>query len=350
MESGKPTDGFRVLNFTSLEPVVADLGLDTTGLDRFFVCNAGSAPSVDADRWSVRVDGDGIDDPVSFGIDDLAQLEQVEVPAWLECAGNGRRLFELVDGHPASAVDADTPWLLGGMGMARWRGPRLAELVGSAGVTPDAAWVAPAGLDVDNPEGEPVRMCLPLAKALDRDTIVATHMNDAPLIAAHGAPARLIVPGWIGAYSVKWLDRVEVSSEWVPSWRADDYYRHRRPDGTDLGPVTAHPVKSSLALDWPGLVPAGVVRLWGYARSGHGRIGEVEWSLDGGAWHPADRMEVEGRWSWTPFTIEVDLAPGEHSIRSRATDETGATQPDSVPFNPAGIMWNAVTAHPVVAE
>ena len=345
---GKPQSGFRV-HKRSLEPTTMALGVDATPIDRFFVCNVGDAVAVDAAAWVLSVGGDGAGRSLTLTIDDLRALPQHALDAWLECAGNGRRLFELVDGHVPSKLEADTQWTLGAMGMASWRGPRLADVLAGAEPSDAAAWVSPQGLDHHNVEGEPPRMCLPLDKAIDPDTILALEMNGAPLTIAHGAPVRLVVPGWIGAYSMKWIERIDITAGWVPSWRGDVYYRRREPDGTDLGPATTHPVKSSVALEWGESVPAGPVDLVGYARSGAGPITRVEWSVDEGPWQEAELVDLPGRWSWTPFRVRVDLAAGEHEIRTRATDSTGATQPDSVPYNPSTILWNAVTPHPLVA-
>jgi hypothetical protein len=88
----------------------------------------------------------------------------------------------------------------------------------------------------------------------------------------------------------------------------------------------------------------------GYARSGAGSVTAVDWSLDGGPWHDAELLELPGRWSWTPFRLRAELTPGLHQIRTRATDSTGTTQPDSVSYNPSTILWNAVTPHDVFAE
>ena len=345
---GKAPTGFRV-HKRSLEPTTMDLGVDRTPIDRFFVCNVDDAPIVDPTAWRLTIGGDAVGRPVTVGLDDLAALPRHEVEAWLECAGNGRRLFELVDGHSPSGAEADTQWTLGAMGMASWQGPRLADVLALAAPTGEAAWVSAEGLDADNVEGEPPRMCLPVGKAVDDDTLLALEMNGRPLVAAHGAPARLLVPGWIGAYSMKWVHRIDITRRWVPSWRGDVYYRLRDPDGTDLGPATVHPVKSSLALEWGEECPAGPGALRGYARSGAGPITAVEWSLDGGPWRAAERGTTSGRWAWTPFRLEVDLAPGEHRIRTRATDATGATQPDAVPYNPSTILWDGITPHLVRA-
>ena len=346
---GKDVDGFTRLK-TSLEPDSLDLGREQTPVDRFFVCNAGAAARVDVSRWMLRLDGDAAGEPVALTLDELRALPRVEVDSWLECAGNGRKLYEYVGGHPRPVSALDTHWMTGGMGMARWGGVRLADVLALASPTPDLAWISPAGLDVENEDGDIVRMCLPVGKALDPDTIVAFEMNGAPLEVAHGSPARLIVPGWIGAYSVKWIERLELSTTWVPSFRSDVYYRLRDADGTDRGPATAHPVKSTLALDWDADLSPGITTLHGYARSGAAPIRSVEWSIDDGPWHEATLDPLPGRWAWTPFRFTVDLEPGDHRLLTRATDETGSAQPDTVPYHPNTILWNAVTAHPVTVR
>lgn len=343
---GKSIDGFDIRK-TSLEPVDPDLGRAQTPVDRFFVCNAGAAARVDRSRWTLALDGDAAATPVGLTFDDLCALPWVELDAWLECAGNGRRLYESVAGHLRPPEALDTHWGTGAMGMARWGGVRLADVVALASPTRDLAWVSPSGLDVDNEDGEAVRMCLPADKALDPDTLVALEMNGEPLAVAHGAPARLLVPGWIGAYSVKWLGRLELSTAWVPSYRADTYYRRRDPDGTDRGPATVHPVKSTLALRWPAELHSGRSMVHGYARSGAAPIRVVEWSVDDGPWHDATIGPLPGRWGWTPFHFTVDLEPGDHWLRTRAFDATGATQPEVMAHHPNTILWNAITPHPV---
>lgn len=343
---GKPIDGFTRLT-TSLETVHGDLGTTETAVDRFFVCSASSPPSISTDDWTLTIDGDAVRHPVIIDFRQLTALPQVTINAWLECAGNGRSMFTLVDGREIPAENAHTGWMLSGMGLARWHGPRLADVLALAEVSDDAAYVAPVGLDVANSEGEPARMCLPISKAIDESTIVATHMNGAPLVPAHGAPVRVVVPGWVGAYSVKWLGGITVSADWVPSWRSDVYYVHRTPDDRVTGPVTSHPVKSSLALPYPAALPAGGQELFGYARSGDGSITGVEWSVDEGPWQPARLDEPAGRHAWTVFRFETDLSPGPHRIRTRATDSSGAVQPEQQPFHPYGVLWRSVIPHPV---
>ncbi len=344
---GKSLAGFRRLG-SSLEPERADIGHDHTPVDQFFVCNAGPAPKINRDHWRLRIGGDAVEREVELTVDDLLDLEQVTVVSWLECAGNGRTLFSTVAGHPLSEDPTNTQWTLGGLGLAVWTGPRLASVVVPAKPMNAAAFVGPSGLDKNNPEGEPVRMCLPMDKAIHEDTIVALTMNGEPLEMAHGAPARLLVPGWVGAYSVKWLDQIELSTSWIDSYRANEYYVLRNPSGQILGPATTHPVKSQLRLEWDAHLPPGPAEIFGYARSGVAPITSVEWAIDNGEWQQAELLEDLGRWAWRPFAIRAELALGHHCIRTRATDESGDAQPDIQPAHRDGILWNAVIPHPLV--
>lgn len=343
---GKSTADFRMLG-TSLEPRSPDLGTVRTPIERFFVCTVGDAMDINSNDWSMRIDGDAVHSPVVVNLEELRALPQVTQTTWLECAGNGRTLYSLVGGQRAAVGAEHTQWVLNGMGIAEWSGPTLASVLALAGLSTGAEYVSPVGLDADNPEGEPVRMCLPVTKGLRPDTLVALDMNGAPLPRSHGAPARLLVPGWVGAYSVKWLGEITVSSSWVPSWRADDYYRERTPDGVIGEPVTAHPVKSTLALPFPAQLAEGHHELQGYARSGSGPITRVEWSLDGGPWEDADLDSTAGPWAWTVFRVSVNLSAERHVIRTRATDKVGNTQPERHDHHPYGVLWRAVVPHPI---
>lgn len=347
---GKPAAGFTLLG-TSMESANPDLGADETPIDRFFVCTASDAPMIDRDSWRLTITGDAVAHPVELSWDDLMALPQVEQVAWIECAGNGRTMFTLIDGLAVGDPNAvNTGWSLQAMGVARWRGPTLAAVLQAAELTDAAAWVSPCGLDVDNGEGEPARMCLPLDKALDPTTILAVEMNGEPLPRAHGSPVRLLVPGWVGAYSVKWLGELTVSTEWVPSWRADEYYVHRTPDGVKTGTITSHPVKSSLALPFPAVLDAGRHELFGYARSGQGAITSVDWRLDDGDWAPAELDQSTGPLGWTVFRFQVDLGAGDRIVRTRATDGSGAVQPERQPFHPSGVLWQTIIPHQIVAR
>ena len=345
-------EGFARHGLSTIEPLVGDLGGGITPVERFFVCTTTETQHVDRDGWTLTVDGDAAGAARTFTITDLTELDTHVVPAWLECAGNGRQLFEIVDGHPSGGGDGfDTQWMLGAMGQAVWSGVRLRDVLDLVGVDPSATVVGTHGPDPDGEtlEGvdDHVAMNLPIDKALDPDTIIATHMNGEPLPAEHGAPARLVVPGWIGTYWVKWLERLEVSSHPVRTWRGEEYYVHRTPDGVKGEPVTAHPVKSTLALPWEAELAEGPRTFRGYARSGSAEITKVEVAVDDGPWFAVAMTPTYGRWAWSLFEFQADLEPGDHVIRTRAHDATGAMQPDSQPYHPNTILWHTVTPHPI---
>jgi len=345
-DHGKSTEGYRLLG-SSLEPTRVPSATGLTPVPEFFVCSAGDALDIDPPRWSLRVCG-AVTRNINLGLKDLVALTQHELPAWLECAGNGRRLFSEAAGHAVPADGADTPWLLNAMGLATWSGPRLGDILELAGVHASAKWVSPCGLDEDNREREAPRMCLPISKALHEDTIVALAMNGEPLTRSHGAPARLVVPGWVGAYSMKWLGELTVAEDWVGSWRADEYYVYRDANGAAGPPLTAHPVKSNLALEFPAALRAGEQQVRGFARSGEAPVVDVRWRIDGGAWHAATLGSALGRWAWTLFSFTLDLEAGNHIIETRAADAAGNVQPAVQAPHPNGVLWNAITPHPVV--
>jgi len=343
---GKDLTGMRLVK-SSLEPTTMDLGIERTPTDLFFVCSGCEAPTIAANEWQLAIAGDAVAAPVTIDYTTLRALPHRRVESWLECAGNGRAMFELAGGYPRPTAAEDTAWTLGAMGMASWVGVSLRDVFELAGVTDAAAWIGVEGADDDHDEGEAGAMCLPIDKALDADTILAFSMNDADLLPAHGYPVRLLVPGWVGAYSIKWLRRLEVSTTWVSSWRADVYYRRRLADGTDLGPATVHPIKSCLALKWPAELASGSQIIRGYARCGHSPVERVEISIDSGHWFDAGLIGGRGGWDWQPFEFEWAPTPGGHEIRSRAWAVDGATQPDTIDYHPNTILWNAVTAHPI---
>ncbi|MFJ6194672.1 sulfite oxidase [Micromonospora sp. NPDC092111] len=324
--------------------------------DRFFVRNHTRTPRLDAATWRLRLHGDGLrgaptrDAPVEFGYDDLRALPAVEIPALVECAGNGRHFFAAQQGTPTPGVD----WRLGGVGVARWRGVRLATVLRQAGLTADVVDVMPEGLDPEYVTGGVnlgrVRRPLPIRKALD-DVLLAYEMNGAPLPPDHGFPVRVVVPGWIGISSVKWVGAVEVSTTPLFSPWNTRFYRMfgpGRPVGG--GPVEAQPVKSAFELPWAARLPSGTeVTLTGRSWSGAGPIDRVE-VCTGDGWRPAELVEADrgGPWQrwrarWRPPT------PGRWTLRARAVDVTGAGQPERARHNDLGYLFDGVVRHPVTA-
>ncbi len=319
--------------------------------DRFFVRNHTSTPLIDPATWRLRLSGSGVRRPVELTYDQLRALPARTTTAVIECAGNGRSFFADQQGTPASG----TAWRLGAVGAARWRGVPLSALLHRAGLRPEAVDVMPVGLDdpvvssgVD--QGH-VRRPLPVAKALD-DVLVAYEMNGEPLPPDHGFPARLVVPGWVGIASVKWLGSIEVADHPLTSPWNTTSYRMVGPDyPADSPPLTAQPPKSAFELAWEAELPAGrPLTLRGRSWSGTAGVHRVDVSTDGGAsWRqarldPWDRGRPWVRWSlpWVPRA-------GRHELLARTTGRDGVAQPDTVPFNQLGYQFWAVVRHPVVA-
>jgi DMSO/TMAO reductase YedYZ molybdopterin-dependent catalytic subunit len=320
-------------------------------VDRFFVRNHTLTPRIDADTWRLRVFGTGLrgaptaEAPIEFTYRELRRLPSDTITAAVECAGNGRSFFTSQQGQAVSG----TAWKLGAVGVARWKGVRLSTVLKRAGATRAAVDVQPVGLDPDFVSGGvnlgPVRRPLPIGKAL-HDVFLAYEMNGEPLPPDHGFPVRVVVPHWIGISSIKWLGRLEVSAEPLFSPWNTQFYRLFGPaypaDGELVGRQT---VKSAFELPWEATLGAGHQVLTGRSWSGNGRIRRVEVSTDGRTWRPA-RPTGHGT-VWQRWEYPWHPAPGAYTLRARATDVTGATQPDAVPHNTLGYLFGAIVRHPV---
>ncbi|MFE6872458.1 sulfite oxidase, partial [Kitasatospora sp. NPDC057692] len=326
-------------------------------VERFFVRNHTSTPLIDAGSWRLRLFGSGLrgaptaDRPVEFSLDDLRELPSHTVGALIECAGNGRSFFASQQHQTVPG----TPWALGGIGAARWRGVRLGEVLRRAGLTAGAVDVMPAGLDpepvVNGVSLGRVRRPLPVAKALD-DVLLAYEMNGEPLTPDHGAPVRVVVPGWVGIASIKWVGTVEVSDRPLYSPWNTDSYRLFGPDYPPGGsaPLTTQVVKSAFELARDAVLPAGRThRLHGRSWSGAAPVRRVEVSVDGGRrWRRAELDDEPRAGNWTRWSLDWrPEGPGPYELRARATDRRGGTQPEVAVFNREGYLFDAVVVHPV---
>lgn len=314
-------------------------------VDRFFVRNHTRTPLLSADTWRLQLFGTGLSGPVELSYQDLLALPSRTITARIECAGNGRSFFTSQQGQTVSG----TPWKLGAVGVARWRGVPLATVLRRAGLRASAVDVLPSGLDPDYVTGGvnlgPVRRPLPIRKAL-KDVLVAYEMNGEPLPPDHGFPVRLVVPDWIGIASIKWLGRVEVSATPLESPWNTQFYRFFGPDYPAEGSVLGRQnTKSAFELPWNGTFEAGSHELHGRSWSGTGGVRKVEVSTDGLTWRRAVSRGHDGGWLRWPLPWRP--TPGSYTLRARATDVTGATQPDVVPFNTQGYLFGAVVNHPV---
>jgi DMSO/TMAO reductase YedYZ molybdopterin-dependent catalytic subunit len=189
---------------------------------------------------------------------------------------------------------------------------------------------------------------LSIAEAMRDDVLLSFDVNGGPLSAAHGAPLRLIVPGWYGMASVKWVTRISALKHHFEGYFQSRRYIYDEP-GREPTPVTQMRVKSMITSPGNGTtITRGVIDIAGWAWSGNGPIARVEVAIDGGSgWRDAELLEPDSEFAWTRWTLRWEPGlPGRHALRSRATDAAGNTQPDAISWNRLGYGNNAV--RPVV--
>lgn len=326
------------LNVETARAPLAEHSLTPT--DRFYVRNHGAVPELDASSWRLRVNG-LIDADLSLSLDDLrdGDLTRRELPVTMQCAGNRRSgLFAVRD------IPGEEPWGPGATGTATWGGVALADVLALAGPSAGAEHVAFVGSDrAENPQPpQPFGASIPLEKALRPEVLLAFEMNGEPLPPVHGAPVRAVVPGYIGARSVKWVERIELRAEPWDGWFQDVAYRLLEPD-QEPGPGRGLAL-GLVALNADVLVPAdgaclapGRIDVHGYAFAGGERhVARVDVSSDGGrTWQTARLRDDLGRWAWRLWHAELDLRSGEHELVVRAWDSAAASQPER-----PGPLWN----------
>ncbi len=319
-----------------------------TPTSQFFVRNNSYSLDLDATDWRLSVEGDAATEPLELTYDDIRSLPSRTLTAYLECGGNHRAMFDILNGQKASG----TQWLTGGVSNGEWVGAELRDVMTLAGIDATAVSVLLVGLDTESPE-EGFRYVLPTEKAMHPDTLLAYALNGETLPKDHGFPLRALVPGWVGSANIKWLGRIVVSKEQLWTRNNTTSYvligEHYPPEGESLGkPATEQVIKSALALPWPAELSSGRRRIHGYAHSPAGSISRVEWSADSGrTWSDAELAGQQPELSWARFEFVWDAAPGEQVIITRATDVAGNTQPDRVPFNEKGYLFNQPLPHPI---
>jgi sulfite oxidase len=334
------------------EPFNAETGLDAlvgplTATDEFYVRGHGRVPEIDSAAWRLHVHG-VVERELDLSLVTLREaFREREVTATLQCAGNRRSGLMAIRDIPGEA-----PWGPGATGTATWTGVALADVLALAGPLREAAHVGFEGADLCSQAKPPEHFggSIPFDKACRPEVLLAWAMNGEPLPLVHGAPLRAVVPGYIGARSVKWLERIEVRSRPWQGYFQHVVYRLLPADGTP-GPGAGMPL-GLVALNADVLSPAdgetvaaGPVEVRGYAFAGGERhVARVDVSVDGGtSWSQAELLDDLGRWAWRHWRITVDLGPGEHEILVRAWDSSAATQPedDATLWNPNGYMNNA---------
>lgn len=322
----------------------------------FFVRNHGSVPQIDPDTYRLTVGG-LVERALELSLDELRQMPSVTVEAAIQCAGNRRVEMDRVREIPGELL-----WDLEAVSNGTWTGVRLGHVLGQAGFLPATRHVGLTGLDEVERRGQVFGFggSIPLNKALGDEVILAYVMNGEPLTPLHGAPLRLVVPGYIGARSVKWLGEITLQAEPSDNYFQTVAYRlypahitsetAESAEGRMLGDVfgtavICQPVEGDHAA-------SDRLAIRGYA-IGHGgsTIESVEVSADGGrTWAVARLLGDRQPWSWQLWEAIVDLVPGTRTLIARAFDAHGMPQPQTVreTWNFKGYMNNAlhrVTVH-----
>ncbi len=317
---------------------------DITPIGLHYLLTHYDIPDVEIVSWTLEVDG-LVERPLSLSLDELRARPVVETAVTMECAGNGRAH---VEPHVVSQ-----PWLLEAVGTAQWRGTPVAGLLEEAGVRENAVEVLFTGLDrgVEGGEEQAYARSLPLAEVLAGDAILAYEVNGTPLPPQHGYPLRLVVPGWYGMTSVKWLSRITLLDEPFAGYHMRHSYRLRQEEDEPGEPITRIAPRSLMVppgipdfLSRERIVEAGPCEIHGRAWSGEAGIAGVDVSTDGGvSWAPAELGDTTlGRWAWRSWRFSWVAEAGEFELCCRARDAAGTEQPLEAPWNLGGYMNNAV--------
>jgi sulfite oxidase len=321
-----------------------------TPLDSFYGRNHGPIPVIDPRAWRLRIDGLAEQHP-DLSLDDLrSQFPRQTLTATLQCAGNRRAgLIEVRD------IPGEAPWGPGATSTAQWTGVSLAAVLRAAGPSEEAAHVAFSAPDISQLADPPQAYgaSITLAKAIAGEVLLAWAMNGQPLPPVHGAPVRVIVPGYIGARSVKWVERITLQDHPSDNYFQATAYRllpaEADPaaagpgDGLSLGAIA---VNSAILRPASGSVLAvGPTGIAGYAFAGDDRgIARVDVSADAGqTWQQASLGPDAGPWAWRQWQTTIDLPAGDTEIIARAWDTSAAAQPESPAhlWNPKGYVNNS---------
>jgi DMSO/TMAO reductase YedYZ molybdopterin-dependent catalytic subunit len=306
-------------------------------------------PEVDSKTWRLEIGGN-LERPLSLSLDDIRARPTRTIPVTMECAGNGRaRLIPRA---------MSNPWLDEAIGTAEWTGTPLRDVVSDAGVRPNTLELVFTGADhgIQGDTEQDYARSLRLEDATRPEVLLAYEMNGRPLEPQHGAPLRLLVPGWYGMTSVKWLTRIEAVTRPFDGYQQIVAYRYQQDEDDPGERVTRIRVRALMIPpgypDFPTrrrFVDAGRVLLGGRAWGGTAPIRRVEVGVDG-MWEDAKLAPAIGEFAWCAWSYEWDATPGEHTLSCRATDADGDTQPVEQPWNFQGVGNNRVQIVPVTVR
>jgi sulfite oxidase len=340
-------------------PLVAEtpeslLDDDTTPTEKFYIRNNGQIPDAakDPDSWKVVVDGE-VNSKLELSLGELKSKYKVVTRRMvLECGGNGRAGFS----PPARG----NQWTNGGAGCAEWTGVALADVLKTAGLKKSAKYTAhyAADLHLSGDPGKPsLSRGVRIEKAMDPHTMIVWAMNGQPLPNIHGGPVRLIVPGWAGSASQKWLTRISVIDHEHdgPGMTEFSYRVAIKPmvpgdkgDPKNFRILESMPVRSIITSPANGAkLAAGTkeLKLRGASWAGDLTVRQVDVSTDFGAtWHKTTLGKPKNKYDWQRWTASVKLpSDGYYEVWARATDSSGTMQPHQAGFwNPQGYGGNAM--------
>ena len=347
-------DGLIILND---RPVNAEcpahlLDDEVTPTNRLFVRNNGIPPSsMDPDSWTLTIDGE-VDQPMELTIAELKdKFDVVTRQLQLECGGNGRSFFD-----PKARGNQ---WTVGAVGACNWTGVRLADVLNAAGVKDSAVYTAHYGADTHlsgDPEKLPISRGVPIAKALNPHNLIAFEQNGQPIHPMNGAPLRLVVPGWPGSCSHKWLTRIQLRDQvhdgakmTGKSYRVPEYpvAPGEEVPEEDFKIIESMPVKSLITYPQSGIeLPASepVLEVRGHAWAGDNWVTGVDLSIDFGAtWIKTNLRKPANPYAWQHFAAELKFPmKGYYEVWARATDDQGRTQPFAIAWNPKGYLNNSM--------
>jgi DMSO/TMAO reductase YedYZ molybdopterin-dependent catalytic subunit len=338
-------------------PLVAEtpeslLDDDTTPIEKFYIRNNGQMPEAtkEPDAWKITIDGE-VEKPLTITLGELkSRFPAVTRRIVVECGGNGRAFY--------TPQARGNQWTNGGVGCAEWTGVRLADVLKAAGVKPSALFTGHYGAD-PHLSGEPNRVALsrgvPITKAMDENNLIVWGMNGEPLPLVHGFPVRLVIAGWPGSVSSKWLTRIWVRDK-IHDGQGMGGTSYRVPvkpiipgsndDGKSFKELESMPVRAIITNVANGAkFPAGTqtMALRGAAWAGDYTVKQVDVSIDNGAtWQPTQLSAPKNPFDWQRWTASIKMpSDGYYELWARATDSRGVMQPHTaVNWNPQGYGAN----------
>lgn len=358
-------DGKAKLSVLGDKPLVAETPAEmmddaVTPTDKLFVRNNGQVPDITGDpkAWKIKIDGE-VNTPLELSVGELmSRFPNVTYQLMLECGGNGRSFF--------SPEARGNQWTNGGAGCPQWTGIRLSDILKAAGLKSSAIYTGHYGADptLAGETNKPsISRGMPIAKAMDEHTLIAFKLNGKDLPLIHGAPVRLLVPGWAGSLSTKWLNRIWIRDKEHdgPGMGGFSYRTPKTPivpgskgNEKDMAILESMPVRSVITFPADGTkLTSKKLDLRGHAWAGDYDIKTVDISTDFGVtWKPAKVGAPPNRFAWQRFTAAIDLpTAGYYEIWAKATDSKGVTQPFAAGnWNPQGYGGNPLNRIRVLVE